>query len=105
MSAERALTAEARLYDHLFTKEDPDEAEEGKDFKDFINPASLQTLKAIKVEPSLACAAPGSVFQFERQGYFCADAQDSAPDRLVFNRTATLRDSWAKIEKKQNAGK
>jgi glutaminyl-tRNA synthetase len=105
VSAERALTAEARLYDHLFTKEDPDEAEEGKDFKDFINPASLQTLKAIKVEPSLACAAPGSVFQFERQGYFCADAQDSAPDRLVFNRTATLRDSWAKIEKKQNAGK
>jgi glutaminyl-tRNA synthetase len=104
VSEAHALTATARLYDHLFTKENPDEATEGKDFKDFINPDSLKILDSIKVEPSLAIAKPGSVFQFERQGYFCVDP-DSSQERMIFNRTVTLRDSWAKIEKKQEAGK
>ena len=71
------------------------------DFKDGINPDSLETLRECKVEPSLADAAPGSFWQFERQGYFSLDAVDSAEGRLVFNRTVPLRDSWAKIAKKK----
>jgi glutaminyl-tRNA synthetase len=100
VSALHALDAEVRLYDHLFTKEDPSDVEEGKDFKDYLNPNSLETLTSCKLEPSMADAKAGTRFQFLRQGYFCVDP-DSTGDKLVFNRTATLRDTWAKIEKKQ----
>jgi glutaminyl-tRNA synthetase len=87
VSYKHALDAEIRLYDRLFTKENPDEAEEGKDFKSFLNPDSLKIVKA-KVEPSLRSALPGSKLQFERIGYFCTD-KDSGPDKLIFNRTVT----------------
>ncbi|MBT8338595.1 MAG: glutamine--tRNA ligase, partial [Desulfatitalea sp.] len=100
VSAEQAVNARVRLYDRLFVKADPDERQEGKTFKDFINPASLEVLDGCKLEPSLAVAAPEAIFQFERLGYFCADSKDSSPADLVFNRTVTLRDSWAKIAKK-----
>jgi len=100
VSAEHAIDAEARLYGHLFTKENPDDAPDGQDFTANLNPASLEVLTGCKVEPSLAGAAPGGRYQFERLGYFCVDA-DSAGDRLVFNRTATLRDTWARIQKAQ----
>jgi glutaminyl-tRNA synthetase len=99
VSAEHAVDADVRLYDRLFTKENPDEKEEGKTFKDFINPDSLETLTGCKLEPSLAGAAPEDFFQFERLGYFCADAKESSADHLVFNRTVTLKDTWAKIAK------
>ncbi len=99
VSAEHALDAEVRLYDHLFLKENPMDVAEGEDFMDGLNPDSLQVVQA-KVEPSLADAAPGARYQFERIGYFCVDP-DSSPEKLVFNRTATLRDTWAKIQKKQ----
>jgi glutaminyl-tRNA synthetase len=98
VSADHAPEAEVRLYDHLFTKPDPDDVDEGADYKANLNPNSLETLTACRVEPSLATAAPGSRYQFERLGYFCVDP-DSRPGRLVFNRTVTLRDTWAKIEK------
>jgi len=98
VSAAHALEAEVRLYDHLFTKENPYDVEEGQDFTANINPSSLEVLTACRVEPSLAGAAPGSRYQFERQGYFCVDP-DSSAGKLVFNRTVPLRDSWAKIEK------
>ncbi|MEE9227164.1 MAG: glutamine--tRNA ligase, partial [Acidobacteriota bacterium] len=94
------IDAEIRLFDHLFTKPDPDDVDPGKTWLDNINPDSLITLKGCKIEPSLGGASPGSRFQFERQGYFCVDP-DSTPDRPVFNRTVTLRDTWAKIQKKQ----
>jgi glutaminyl-tRNA synthetase len=100
VSAPHALTAEVRLYDHLFRKENPDDADEGLDFKSNINPNSLETLKNCCVEPSLADAKPLSRYQFERLGYFCLDP-DSSAGRLVFNRTVSLRDSWAKIRKSQ----
>jgi glutaminyl-tRNA synthetase len=100
VSASHALEAEVRIYDHLFTKADPNDVEEGLDFKSYINPDSLVTLTSCRVEPGLAGAEPGSVYQFERQGYFCADI-DSSKDKLIFNRTVTLRDTWAKIEKLQ----
>ena len=100
VSASHALEAEVRMYDHLFTKPDPNDVEEGLDFKSYINPDSLVTLTSCRVEPGLAGAEPGSVCQFERQGYFCADI-DSSEDKLIFNRTVTLRDTWAKIEKLQ----
>jgi glutaminyl-tRNA synthetase len=96
--AERAVSAEVRLYDRLFTKEDPEEGEEG--FLGCLNPDSLTVVQAM-VEPALAQAQPGERFQFERLGYFCVDS-DTVPERLVFNRTVTLRDTWTKIEKKQN---
>jgi glutaminyl-tRNA synthetase len=101
VSAQHAVDAEVRLYDHLFKVPEPEKAEEGAEEKenawlDNLNPASLVTLTGCKLEPGLATAAPGSRFQFERQGYFCADAKDSRPGRLVFNRTVTLRDTWAK---------
>lgn len=97
VSASHALDAEVRLYDHLFTRENPDEAE---DFLESINTESLQVLEGARVEPSLRDAVHGDRFQFLRQGYFCVD-YDSSTERLVFNRTATLRDTWAKIEKAQ----
>ncbi len=100
VSAQHALDAQVRLYDRLFTKENPDEKIEGKTFKDFINPDSLETLVQCKLEPGLAQAAPGEVYQFERLGYFCADLKDSTPGHPVFNRTATLRDTWAKLKRK-----
>ncbi len=101
VSAGHALPAEVRLYDHLFVKENPNEVEEGKDFTDYINPKSLEVLKDCRLEPGLAAAKPGYRCQFERLGYFCVDAKDSKPDALVFNRTVTLRDTWAKILKAQ----
>jgi glutaminyl-tRNA synthetase len=97
VAAEPALTAQARLYDHLFAKPDPDDVEEGQTWFDNLNPDSLKVTEC-KVEPSVAGAAVGTRYQFERMGYFCVD-KDSTAERLVFNRTATLRDSWAKIVK------
>jgi glutaminyl-tRNA synthetase len=98
VSADHAIDVEVRLYDHLFTLEDSSNVTEGTDFKDYLNPRSLETLTDCKMEPSLKDAAPGERFQFLRQGYFCADA-DSTKEKLVFNRTVSLRDTWAKIEK------
>ena len=100
VSAHRSLRAEVRLYDRLFLVENPGEAEEGKDFKSYLNPGSLEVLTGCRVEPSLSGAAPGSRYQFERLGYFCVDP-DSTPGSRVFNRTVALRDAWAKIEKSQ----
>ena len=99
VSAAHALEAEVRLYDHLFTRENPSDLKEGEAYWDGINPKSLETLNACMVEPSLAGAEPGSRFQFERLGYFCLDSRDSQKERPVFNRTVTLRDAWAKIKK------
>ncbi|MBU4010937.1 MAG: glutamine--tRNA ligase, partial [Proteobacteria bacterium] len=93
--------AEVRLYDRLFVKENPADEKDGHNFKEFINPKSLEILKLCKVEPGLLKALPGSIYQFERLGYFCVDNKESSENLLVFNRTVTLRDSWAKIEKKQ----
>ncbi|MEA3227223.1 MAG: glutamine--tRNA ligase, partial [Planctomycetota bacterium] len=104
VSAARGLEAEVRLYDHLFTKENPDDTPEGEDFKSNLNPNSLEVLSSCRVEPSLAGAEPGSRYQFERLGYFCVDP-DSSADKLVFNRTVTLRDTWAKIQKSQKKQK
>ena len=101
VSAAHALNAELRLYDHLFTRWNPDEDADGADWLSFLNPESLIVVDNAKLEPSLKDAAPGSRYQFERQGYFCADTEDSTPDRLVFNRTATLRDSWARAQRSQ----
>jgi glutaminyl-tRNA synthetase len=100
VSAAHALEAEVRLYDHLFVKPDPDDVEEGSDFTANLNPDSLETLTSSRVEPSLASATPGSRYQFLRLGYFCVDP-DSSDGALVFNRTVSLRDTWAKIEKAQ----
>jgi glutaminyl-tRNA synthetase len=100
VSASHALDAEARLYDTLFTKEDPNEVSEGEDFTANLNPLSLEVVERCMIEPGLRGAPPGSLYQFERLGYFCVDP-DSKPEKLVFNRTATLRDTWAKMERKQ----
>jgi glutaminyl-tRNA synthetase len=102
LSAAHALPAELRLYEHLFIKPDPEVTTAGQDFAANLNPDSLETLPSSFVEPSLKNAAPGSTYQFERQGYFCVDAIDSTSNRLVFNRTVTLRDTWAKIAKAEN---
>ena len=99
VSAEHATSAEIRLYDHLFSRADPEIVEDGKDVFANLNPGSLERIEGAKLEPSLAGASPGSRFQFERLGYFCVDA-DSTAERPVFNRTVTLRDTWAKIEKR-----
>jgi glutaminyl-tRNA synthetase len=99
VSAAHALEAEVRLYDHLFTKEEPEDVPEGSDWLANINHKSLERLTDCRVEPCLAAAKSGELYQFERLGYFCADSQDSTPDSLVFNRTVTLRDTWAKLEK------
>ena len=100
VSASHALEAKVRLYDHLFTTEKPEEASDGADYRDSINPNSLETLTGCRVEPSLATAKPGDSYQFERQGYFCVDSVDSSPGALVFNRTVSLRDSWASMERR-----
>ncbi|HEB65357.1 MAG TPA: glutamine--tRNA ligase, partial [Chloroflexi bacterium] len=99
VSAQHAIEAEVRLYDRLFTVPNPMSAEEGKTYLDYLNPNSLQVLTDCKLEPSLGEAVPGERFQFERKGYFIVDP-DSTPERPVFNRTVTLRDTWAKLEKK-----
>ncbi|GMR11902.1 MAG: hypothetical protein BMS9Abin29_0088 [Gemmatimonadota bacterium] len=96
VSAVHSLPVEVRLYDRLFLKENPDDVEEGEDFRDGINPESLVVLADARVEPSVASDPPDRHYQFERQGYFYRDEADSTPDSLVFNRTVTLRDSWAK---------
>jgi glutaminyl-tRNA synthetase len=101
VSASHAVTAEVRLYEHLFLKENPNEVEEGKDFIDYINPNSLKKLGNCMVEPGLAASKPGDRYQFERLGYFCVDTKDSKEGSLMFNRTVTLRDTWAKILKAQ----
>jgi len=105
VSAAHAIQAEVRLYDHLFLKANPDDTEEGTDFKTHFNPNSLEILTSCQVEPSLAGATPGSRYQFERIGYFCVDSIDSSDPALVFNRTVSLRDTWAKIEKGQQKKK
>ena len=99
VSAAHSLEAEVRLYDHLFVKPEPGNEKDGSDFKAHLNPDSLETLTACRVEPSLAGAAPGNRYQFLRQGYFCLDSIGPSGGALVFNRTVALRDSWAKIEK------
>ena len=102
VSAQHALQAQVRLYDSLFTKENPDDVAEGQDFTSSLNPNSLEVLSSCMVEPSLAEAKPLARFQFERLGYFCVDP-DSSEDKLIFNRTVGLRDTWAKIQKAQQA--
>jgi glutaminyl-tRNA synthetase len=96
VSARHSIPAEARLYSHLFKKENPLKLEEGEDFKDSLNPDSLKVVKDCRLEPSLSNVKPGEVFQFERLGYFCVDS-DSSDEKTVFSRTATLKDDWAKI--------
>lgn len=100
VSAAHACDAEVRLYDRLFTCENPLDVEPGHSFVENVNPHSLEVLTGCKIEPSVATAAPGSRFQFERLGYFCIDTVDSKPGALVFNRTVSLKDTWAKIAKK-----
>jgi glutaminyl-tRNA synthetase len=100
VSAPHSLPARVRLYDHLFTKENPDDVPEGRDFKSNLNPNSLEVLTDCCVEPSLKDALPLSRYQFERLGYFCLDP-DSSSGKLIFNRTVSLRDPWAKIQKAQ----
>jgi glutaminyl-tRNA synthetase len=100
VSAAHAIPAQVRLYDHLFLKPDPSADEDGGDLAASLNPKSLEVLTGCQLEPSLAGATPGSRYQFERQGYFCVDL-DARPRALVFNRTVTLRDTWARIEKGQ----
>jgi glutaminyl-tRNA synthetase len=102
VSAAHALDAEVRLYENLFTREDPNETEEGQDFTANLNPHSLEVLTGAKLEPSLSTAAAGNRYQFERLGYFCVDP-DTTAGHLVFNRTVGLKDAWAKIEKKSKA--
>jgi glutaminyl-tRNA synthetase len=104
VSAAHAISAEVRLYDTLFTKENPGDVEAGQDFTANLNPNSLEVLTGSKLEPSLANATEGARYQFERLGYFCVDP-DSKPGALVFNRTITLKDTWAKIEKRTSAPK
>jgi glutaminyl-tRNA synthetase len=98
VSAPHSIPAEVRLYDHLFTKPNPDDVEPGQDYFANLNPKSLEVLPYARLEPGLKTAKPGDSFQFERLGYFCVDS-DTTSDHLVFNRTITLRDTWAKIEK------
>lgn len=100
VSAKHAVDADVRLYEHLFAKENPTETEGNQQWLDNLNPNSLSVLSECKLEPSLAGATPGTYYQFERKGYFCVDV-DSKREKLVFNRTVTLRDTWAKIQKKQ----
>ena len=94
------MDAEVRLYDRLFTIENVGDIPEGVDYKTYLNPDSVKVISAAKLEPSLRNAAPGTRFQFERLGYFCVDSKHSQPGKPVFNRTVQLKDSWAKIEKK-----
>jgi glutaminyl-tRNA synthetase len=92
------VPATVRLYDRLFSVQDPMDVAEGTDFTDSLNPESLEVLEECQLEPSPANAMAGSRYQFERQGYFCVDSVDSSAQNLVFSRTVSLRDSWAKIE-------
>ncbi|MBL7211299.1 MAG: glutamine--tRNA ligase/YqeY domain fusion protein [Desulfobacteraceae bacterium] len=101
VSASHSQEAEVRIYDHLFTKEHPTDDKEVSDFKIHLNPNSLEALTSCRVEPGLRDAPPGSRFQFERLGYFCVDSVDSTDAGLIFNRTVSLKDSWAKIQKAQ----
>lgn len=101
VSAAHAIDAEVRQYDRMFEKENAADVPEGEDWKDFLNQQSLQTLTGCKLEPSLGEAEAGTPYQFERLGYFCVDAKDSNSNAMVFNRTVTLRDSWAKQQKKK----
>jgi glutaminyl-tRNA synthetase len=98
VSAEHALSAEVRLYDHLFTLEDPADIPDDVDWKASLNPDSLKVLPDCKLEPSLVDAKPGENYQFERLGYYCIDSVESSADRPVFNRTVSLKDSWAKAQ-------
>jgi glutaminyl-tRNA synthetase len=99
VSEAHAIPAEVRLYDTLFTKRDPNELEEGADWKSNLNPKSLETIAGARLEPALAAAEPGSRWQFERLGYFCVDIRHSKPGAPVFLRTVTLRDTWVRIQK------
>jgi glutaminyl-tRNA synthetase len=100
VSAQHALPAEVRLYDRLFNTSNPSDAPEGKTFLDNLNPNSLEVIPAAQLEPSLKDARPDEKFQFERLGYFVADTVDSKPGQPVFNRAVTLKDTWAKEQKK-----
>ena len=100
VSAPHALEAEVRLFDHLFTKPNPNDVEAGSDFREHLNPNSLEVLESCQVESSLAGVVPGTQYQFLRTGYFCVDP-DSSDEKLVFNRAVTLRDTWAKIQRSQ----
>jgi glutaminyl-tRNA synthetase len=102
VSAVYGIEADVHLYDRLFNSPSPDAAQEGRDYKDYLNPDSLRTVTGCIVEPSLKESKPGERYQFEREGYFCADLLQKEGEPLVFNRTVTLRDSWAKIEQQQN---
>ena len=96
VSAKHAISAEVRLYSHLFKSKNPLKVEEYNDFKEDFNANSLQVVKDCKLEPSLTTAKPGNIYQFERLGYFCVDP-DTTDKKIIFNRTVTLRDDWAKI--------
>jgi glutaminyl-tRNA synthetase len=98
VSAAHAVEAEVRLYDTLLNRPDVSDESNGSTFKDFINPGSLEVIADAKLEPALAGAPAGVTYQFERLGYFCVDP-DSTPEKMVFNRTVTLRDTWAKVAK------
>ena len=100
VSVQHSLPAEVRLYSHLFTRENPADVAEGEDFTTYVNPESLEIVNGCRLEPGLAAAEPESIYQFERLGYFCADRYDCREGRLVFNRSVTLRDAWARIQKK-----
>jgi len=102
VSAAHAVDAEVRIYENLFTKENPGDVEEGQDFTANLNPNSLEVIQQAKLEPLLATAPVGGRYQFERLGYFCVDP-DSKPGKPVFNRTVALKDTWAKVEKKQGS--
>jgi glutaminyl-tRNA synthetase len=104
VSAAHAVVAEVRLYETLFTVRDPGDVPEGLDYKTNLNPISLEVLKGCRMEPGLSDAKPGSRHQFERLGYFFVDPRDSAPGKLVFNRTVTLRDEWAKLSRTGKTG-
>ena len=101
VSARHAIDAQMRLYDHLFSKADPSDMPAGQDYKSNLSAESLKVLQGCKLEPSLADAASGGSYQFERVGYFCVDSRDSKPGEIVFNRTVTLKDSWAKTGKEK----
>ncbi|MBP8129940.1 MAG: glutamine--tRNA ligase/YqeY domain fusion protein [Candidatus Hydrogenedentes bacterium] len=103
VSEQHAFDAEVRLYDHLFSKADPDVVEEGQDWKSNLNPNSLQVLTGCKLEPALKTVEPGAHLQFERLAYFCVDTRDSQPGAPVFNRTVTLKDAWARIKTRDQA--
>jgi glutaminyl-tRNA synthetase len=102
VSAAHAMHAEVRVYDNLFSNPDPNNVPEGQDFTANLNPNSLEVVPNARLEPSLQNARPGDRYQFERLGYFCVDP-DSEQGKLVFNRTVALKDTWAKVEKKQKA--